>query len=124
MGGNKSLQFGNTIIEYDVSFVRRKTVAIEVYPDQQVTVIAPEGCEPVEIEALVRKRAGWIQRQQQQFSEYVPHEIPRAYVSGESYRYPGRQYRLKVLEGEPDAVKQERGFIYVTVSDKGNTRQV
>jgi predicted metal-dependent hydrolase len=45
-------------------------------------------------------------------------------VSGESYRYLGRQYRLKVLEGEPEDVKQERGFMYVTVSDKNDTKRV
>ncbi len=45
-------------------------------------------------------------------------------MSGESYRYLGRQYRLKVLEGVSEDVKQERGFMYVTVSDKNDTRRV
>jgi len=45
-------------------------------------------------------------------------------VSGESYRYLGRQYRLKVVEGEQEGIKQERSFIYVTVTDKNDTQQV
>ncbi len=120
---HNSLQFGSTTIEYKLSFAQRKTVVIDVYPDLQVSITAPEGSEPAAIEALIRKRAGWILRQQQQFSTYALQEMPRAYVSGESYRYLGRQYRLKVLEGEA-AVKQGRGFIYVTVSEKDNTKQV
>ena len=107
---NNSLQFGNTTIEYHLSFAQRKTVAIEVHPDLQVTIIAPEGSEPAAIEDLIRKRARWILRQQQRFSTYAPQETPRAYVSGESYRYLGRQYRLKVLEGQQEGVKQGRGL--------------
>jgi predicted metal-dependent hydrolase len=122
---SSSLQFGSTTIEYDVSFTRRrKTIAIEVHPDQQVTIIAPDGSDPAAIEALLYKRAGWILRQQQYFSAYAPQEIPRTYVSGESYRYLGRQYRLKVIEGQLEDVKRERGFIYVTVATKNDTKHI
>jgi predicted metal-dependent hydrolase len=119
-----SVQFGNTTIEYHLNFAQRKTVAIDVHPNQQVTITAPEGSEPAAIEELIRKRASWILRQQHQFSTYAPQEMPRTYVSGESYRYLGRQYRLKVLEGVQESVKQERSFIYVTVPSKNNPKQV
>ena len=124
MGIQSSLQFGNTLIEYSLNFSERKTVAIDIHPDAQVIVSAPEGSEPAVIEELLRKRARWILRQQQQFAMYAPQETPRAYVSGESYRYLGRQYRLKVLEGIGEEVKLGRIFIYVTVPDKNNTKQV
>lgn len=123
MTENSSLQFGSAIIEYTVNFARRKTIVVEVHPDQQVTILVPEGSTAQEIEALVRKRARWILQQQQQFSDHAPRESPRIYVSGESYRYLGRQYRLKVLEG-PEGVKQERTFIYVTVPNKSDRKQV
>ena len=124
MESPNSLQFGNTIIEYHLNFAQRKTVAIDIHPDSQVIITAPEGSDPAAIEELIRKRARWILRQQRQFATYAPQEPPRAYVSGESYRYLGRQYRLKVLEAEPPCVKQERSFIYVTVPDENNTKQV
>jgi predicted metal-dependent hydrolase len=121
---NSSLQFGNTTIEYNISYVQRKSAVIEVYPDQQVAVSVPEGCELIVVEELIRKRAGWILQQQRQFSTYAPQEMPRSYVSGESYRYLGRQYRLKVLEAECEEVKQERNFIYVTLPEKHDTKRV
>jgi predicted metal-dependent hydrolase len=125
MQANKSIQFGSTIIFYTVSFSQRKTAAIEVHPDQQVTIKAPVGSEPATIETLIRRRAPWILRQQRQFSTYAPYdEVPRSYTSGESYRYLGRQYRLKVLEGEPKGVKQERSFLYIAVADKNDAQQV
>lgn len=121
---NNSLQFGNSTIQYVVHFAQRKTAEIEVHPDMQVTIIVPEDCEPATIETLIRKRAKWILQQQQQFSLYTPHETPRLYLSGESYRYLGKQYRLKVLEGKQSGVKQERGFIYVTVSNKASSEHI
>jgi Predicted metal-dependent hydrolase len=121
---NSSLQFGNSTIEYDVNFSRRKTAAIEVHPDQRVTVTVPEGSAQGIIEDLVHKRANWILKQLQLFSTYAPQELPRAYVSGESYRYLGRQYRLKVLDGETEGLKLERNLIYITVKDKNNTQRV
>ena len=111
-----SLQFGSATIEYSVSFAKRKTLVIEVHPDLQVLVLVPEGSAFEEIERLVRSRARWILQQQQQFSDAPAQETLRTYVSGESYRYLGRQYRLRVLEG-PESIKQERAFIYVTVSN-------
>jgi len=124
MNISSSLSFGNTNIEYAIHFARRKTASIEVHPDQTVIITAPEGSQPEVIEALIHKRASWILRQQQQFATYAPPEIPRAYLSGESYRYLGRQYRLKVCEGSEQGVKLARSYIYVTVADKQNTKQV
>ncbi|WP_236031793.1 M48 family metallopeptidase [Ktedonospora formicarum] len=121
---NSSLPFGNTIIEYCIDFAQRKTASIEVHPDQGVMVKAPEGSQLEAIEDLVHKRASWILKQQQKFASYAPQDIPRQYVSGESYRYLGRQYRLKVLERDEPSIRLERSYIYITVPDKRNTKQV
>ena len=120
-----SIQFGNSTIEYDLTFTPRKTLAIEVQPDLRVTVRAPEGANLAEIEAKVRKRAPWIFRQQRQFALYLPKLPPRQYVSGETHRYLGRQYRLKVIENGPaETVKLTRGYFYIGVLDKGDPRRV
>ncbi len=124
MTATGSVQFGQSTISYRVRFAARKTLAIDVYPDQQVVVTAPEGSEPAAIEALVHKRGRWIRRQQQQFAVIMQPEPPRAYVSGESYRYLGRQYRLKVQDGEPKEVRLGRGLLTVTLADGTEPPQV
>jgi predicted metal-dependent hydrolase len=114
-----SIDYGTTQIEYDVCFSRRKTLAIQVYPDQRVSVRAPHGSALDTIATIVGKRAGWIVKQQQRFASYAPPTVlPREYVSGESYRYLGRQYRLKVLDGTPEQVTLGRTDLFVTVRNK------
>jgi hypothetical protein len=120
----QTIRYGTTQIAYDVVFSRRTTLAIQVYPDGRVSVRAPQGCAAETIAGIVRKRAGWIVKQQHRFRSYAPPVVvPRDYVSGESYRYLGRQYRLKVLTGLPEQVVLGWTEMYVTVRQK-EPRQV
>ena len=128
------IRYGTTSIKYELVYASRKTLGISVHPDLGVTVKAPEGTPLEEIEARVLKRAPWILKQQKDFERYLPHLPPRQYVSGETHRYLGRQYRLKVIEndtgviesenGTTESVKRDRNFIYVSASDKTDTDRV
>ena len=119
-----SIEYGTTAIHYDIIFGQRKTLGIDVSPDQRVTVKAPVGTSREEIESRVKKRAPWILRQQREFESYPPELPPRQYVSGESHRYLGKQYRLKVIEDEDESVKLTRGRFFVHVHDKQDTARV
>lgn len=70
----------------------------------------------------LHKRAGWSVKQQR-FAGYAPPiTAPREYVSGESYRYLGRQYRLKVFDGIPETLALGRTDLFVTARDKDPER--
>src|SRR5690554_4141673 len=118
--------YGNTSIEYELSFSERRTLAIHVHPDLRVTVVAPEGSQLDEVQQKVHRRAPWILRQKRDFSRYLPHLPPRQYVSGETHRYLGRQYRLKVLESPTswEGVRLLRGRLVVQVVDRTDTSRV
>ena len=120
-----SIQYGTTTIHYELSYVSRKTLAITVHPDDlRVTVQAPPGSALADVEAKLRQRAQWILRQKRELERYLPHLPPRQYVSGETHRYLGRQYRLKVIEGASangvGRVERDRSYIYVTTRDKAD----
>ncbi len=109
-----TLTWGRETIRYEVLFLAsRRTLAIEVHPDSRVLVRAPAGCSGQLIAERVQKRAGWISRQLAEFEGYRPRTPKRQYVSGESHRYLGRQYRLKLEPGRP-AVALSRGHLRVT----------
>lgn len=123
----RTLNFGNTEIRYSVTFAERVTLAIHVHPDLSVEVVAPVGSEIGEIEERVRKRAGWIVRQQNNFRKYSLDFPPRQYVSGETHRYLGQQYRLKVHldPHELEGVVLDREQLHVTVKkDKGKAKRL
>lgn len=109
-----SVTFGQKTICYSLGYSDRKTLGIDVHPDQSVTVTAPLGTRIEQVETKVRKRAAWILRQQAYFHNFLPAPPPRRYVSGETHLYLGKQYRLKVTEGFQDSVKLKGGFIHVS----------
>ena len=116
--------YGGKRIEFRLRRSKRKTLAITVQPDLSVVVTAPRKAALDTVLAKVRKRAGWIGRQQRFFSEFLPQTPPRRYVSGETHRYLGRQYRLKVVEAEVADVKMRGRFIWVQTPRKTDTARV
>lgn len=112
------LQYGDTVIRYTLEQRERKTLAIEVHPDTSVHVKAPKETGLAEVQARVLKRAGWITKQQRTFESYPPPLPARQYVSGESFRYLGRQYRLKVIEADTEGVRLYRGRLEVCIKVK------
>ncbi|NLF75677.1 MAG: M48 family metallopeptidase [Chloroflexi bacterium] len=121
-----TLIYGTTRIDYELTYSARKSLAIHVHPDQRVTVEAPEGSDFAQIEQRLRKRAAWIVKQQRQFASTVYDQPPHEYVSGETHRYLGRQYRLKVLQSatNKEGCWMSRGRILVYVRDVSDTARV
>ena len=91
----RSVRFGDAVIRYRVvrSARRKKTVTITLDRDRSVVVAAPLKTRNSDIEAIVRKRAGWILRK---LREEDPRPQPRQLVSGESLYYLGRAVPIHV----------------------------
>jgi len=119
-----SIQYGRKRIEFQLMYSARKTLAIDVHPDLSVVVTAPNDTADSAVEEKVHKRAAWIVQQRRLFESYLPSIPPRQYVSGESHRYLGRQYRLRVRQGDDDNVKMSRGQINVTLANSRNRDRV
>src|SRR5947207_831961 len=93
--GMHSVPFGRAFIEVRVQRSNRKTLAISVRPDGAVIATAPQTADTAKILRRIQKRGRWIQQQRRYFERFLPTTPPRKYVSGETHRYLGRQYRLK-----------------------------
>lgn len=118
------VQYGQSTINYSLSFSDRKTLGIKVHPDKSVEVIAPNNTNQLEVKAKVRAKAAWIIRQQDFFLSFHPITPPRKYVSGETHLYLGKQYRLKVIEGLKESVKLSGGRLVVSVKDKSDKTRI
>ena len=115
MGQSDSIIWGTIDIPYTYGYSRRKTLAISVHPDLSVTVRAPDGTGIEKIKEFVHRRAGWIRKVWRDFEQYLPKQPERRYIGGETHRYLGRQYRLKIEQGDTDSVKCSGGYFWVTI---------
>ena len=109
--------------EIDVRLTRRdrKTLEIAVEPDASVSVAAPLDASLTQIENKVRRRAAWIRRQQRYFMQFLPRTPERQFVAGETFRYLGRHYRLKVVPHVQASVKMRGGYLVVQSHHPDNT---
>lgn len=97
------IYFGGEEISYVLSrTARRKTVAITVGFDG-VRVLAPNDLNDSRVSEFVRKKAAWVLRKKALYSELSGVAAPKEFVSGETFHYLGRPYRLKVV-CDPTAV--------------------
>lgn len=120
----QSVSFGQREITYSVNVCDRKTLSIHVYPDGQVIVDAPITASNEAIAEKIKKKAAWIFKQQLQFEAYPPALPQRQYVSGETHRYLGRQYRLLINQGLVDQVKLLHGRLIVETVNPDRSEKV
>ena len=117
MTAHAELQWGRTRIAYSVArSARKKTLAIRVEPDGSVEVVAPPAVADERIASLVRKKAAWIVERQRRVADVPPKPTPREFVSGETFLYLGRQYRLRVRAGTEPGVKLTGRYLEATVA--------
>lgn len=117
------VKYSDEIIKYTVERSNRKTLELSVLPDMSVLVTAPEDATLDKIEKIIIKRSYWILKQKEYFRQYVPKEPPRQYVSGETHRYLGRQYRLKVVESKEKSVRLEGKYLNIYTESSEDRQQ-
>ncbi|MGB0431721.1 MAG: M48 family metallopeptidase [Bacteroidia bacterium] len=91
-----SVQYKGKEIEFSVVESNRKTLGIYVHPNLEVEVRAPISTPDQLILEKVEKRKRWIGKQLTEFEKYNPKTTTRLYQNGESHKYLGKQYRLKL----------------------------
>lgn len=119
-GDTYLLRYGDHSIPFRIEYRERKRLAISVHPDQRLEILAPFGSETATVLNRVEKRKNWITKQIEYFGRFKPKRPDPSYVSGESVKYLGRQYRLKVREGLPENVKLIGRYLEVVVRDEND----
>ena len=120
-----SITYAGRIIAFTITRTDAARLSITVEPDLSVRVVAPKVHALPEVIRRVQRRGSWIIRQLEDLERFLPKQPTRRYISGESHRYMGRQYRLKVLRAEgPGMVKLKGAYIQVFTHDPENTEEV
>jgi predicted metal-dependent hydrolase len=93
---------------------RKKTASIKVN-DGAVSVVVPIELSESKIEKLLKDKTRWIKEKITLHRNAQP-ASNKQYVSGESFSYLGRNYRLKVNKGQYYPAKLSNGRFTITLS--------
>ena len=81
---------------------RRRRLGLTIERDRSLTLHVPKGCAVGRAEAFVRGSEAWIAAKSHLSDERRQLHPVRALGDGEIHRYLGRDYRLLVVDEEPD----------------------
>lgn len=96
----RRFQYGTKVIEFDVTYRKRKTIEVGVEPPDVVSVVAPEGIDDDVLLKYVKSKSKWIVQKLYEIKEIQTRHIDREYVNGEAFLYLGRNYTLYVDDDE------------------------
>jgi predicted metal-dependent hydrolase len=120
-------KFGQDKVTCHIYFCDIKKLRVIVYPDQRVEARSPLRYDETKVLEQVKKRAHWIIKQREYFGQFTPRLPEKHYVSGETFYYLGRQYRLKIRKEDNYSVKLKGKFIWVTtpvLSQKNKVKEL
>jgi len=109
-------------IEYELlPGSERKTTDIVIERNGQITVRPPADYSPEQVDTVVDAKRMWIYRNLAQWRDMNATAVVREWVSGETFLYLGRAYRLTLVsEKGPDLqLKEGRFRLRRAVIDKG-----
>ncbi|MBP7898695.1 M48 family metallopeptidase [Candidatus Gracilibacteria bacterium] len=106
--------YGKYQYDYFLIHEARKTLSLTVNPKSEIIVKCPLGVQQERIEAFLRKKWLWLNKQLSCFRRYSKNLYPREYISGEGFYYLGRQYQLVATRGGIESVSLVHGKIAIT----------
>jgi len=118
-----TISYSSLKIPITIWFEERNRLRITVQPDKSIVAKAPLDHSLDEVQAKLEKRASWMAQQLEYFDQYHPILPERQYVSGETYYYLGRQYRLKIMTGNKNNVKLIGKFFMLTTTQPENLKR-
>ena len=101
---------------------RRKTVSLEVTPRATLIVKAPYYLTDYDIDTVLKRHIRWIEKRIKNI-ETVPNFREKEFVSGESFLYLERTYRLFIVGKQKEALKFDNNF-YLAENKRPKAREI
>lgn len=118
---NAVLEFykGKGFVAKVVRTNRVKTASVKV-EEGKVSVVVPFKLSDEKIDKVVTDKTKWIREKISLHSKCAPTKL-KEYVSGESFAYLGRNYRLKLVVGAKSPVTLKKGRLVVMLPEQSMT---
>lgn len=116
--------YRNVSIDYSLLLEDRKTISATVFPTRAVLVKAPCEATDERIYEFLKRKFRWVLKQQRYFAQFRS-ATEKRYVSGESFRYMGRTYKLLVRKDRHnERVSLQHGTLTVRTNSPKNRKYV
>lgn len=107
----KEFTFGSLSYKYHLLDQDRKTMSLTVKPDLTIVVTRPRNADEKKVETFLRKKWYWLEKQITFFKKYQRKNYEKEYVSGESFLYLGKQYKLSIKRSSTEKISLTKGLI-------------
>ena len=120
---HRHFAYKNISFDYTLMLENRKTISATVFPSRVLIVKAPQEATDERISEFLRRKFRWILKQQRYFEQFGSTGEKR-YVSGETFQYRGRSYKLLIRkEYASERVSLQHGTLTVSMfSPKDHAR--
>jgi len=108
--------YGNYSYEYFLVKQSRKTISLTVQPSFKIILKCPVEYKDEKIQKFLKNKWHWLEKQIKYFKKYQRKILIKEYISGESFLYLGRQYKLVVEKGKEDKVKLKYGRLLLSTT--------
>lgn len=116
-----SIIYNNKTIEFILQRKNVRNINLRTKFDMSVVISANNSVPLSYIMDFVKKKAPWILKNQEKYSKLqMQMNETKEYVSGEEFRFLGRQLRLRVIEAKDENVILNGDFLEVYVKSKDN----
>jgi len=115
-------KYGSYSYEYYLIREKRKTVSLVVQPSLKIILKCPIDCDEEKIQKFLKRKWKWLEKQLSYFKKFK-NKNKKEYISGESFLYLGRQYKLLIKKGKKNGIKLKYGKIeLITAKNKDNKK--
>lgn len=115
---------GDKKIEFNLIRKNVKNINLNVKPNMTVEISAGKHIPLDDLKKFVKRKATWILKNIEYFKKSQSEQkFDREYINGETYKYLGRQYRLKVVESVSEGIICQKGFLILKIKDKSNIKR-
>ena len=111
---DRTFAYGRHSYTYGLLKQDRKTLSLTVEPCMDIILKVPLITDDERIEKFLQKKWLWMNKQLTFFEKYRKKAYEKEYLSGESFYYLGRQYKLIVTSGAKNKVALTKGKLTVT----------
>ena len=119
-----TVRFGVEEIPVVIDFGKRRHLYISVNPDRSVLVKAPRRESLANVMVFVKRRASWIHLQRCRLEQNITVPLAINYTSGETALILGKQYTLRLIQGDEESVRRNESCLTVHTADPQDQSQV